>query len=60
MFFSKRLFAVCRFVAVSATNNSLTRMGEPSTTGYPGVPNSVFLTDLRLHNNQWSCDCGIG
>lgn len=49
-----------KYVAVAAENNTMTKLGEPSTTGYPGVPNSVFLTDLRMHNNQWNCDCGIG
>ncbi|XP_063596618.1 chaoptin-like [Penaeus indicus] len=49
-----------KYVAVAAENNTMTKLGEPSTTGYPGVPHSVFLTDLRMHNNQWNCDCGIG
>ncbi|KAK7076213.1 hypothetical protein SK128_023565 [Halocaridina rubra] len=49
-----------KYVAVAALNNSMTKLGEPSTTGYPGAPHSVFLTDLRMHNNNWHCDCGIG
>ncbi|XP_045123906.1 chaoptin-like [Portunus trituberculatus] len=49
-----------KYVSVAAVNNSMKKLGEPSTTGYPGTPNSVFLTDLRMHNNDWSCDCGIG
>ncbi|CAL4125556.1 unnamed protein product, partial [Meganyctiphanes norvegica] len=49
-----------KYVAVAALNNSLTKIGQPSTTTYPGTPNRVFLTDLRLHNNRWQCTCGIG
>ncbi|XP_068248424.1 chaoptin-like [Palaemon carinicauda] len=49
-----------KYVAVAALNNSMTKLGEPSTTGYPGTPHTVFLTDLRMHNNNWNCDCGIG
>nr|XP_053641738.1 chaoptin-like [Cherax quadricarinatus] len=49
-----------KFVAVSAVNNTMKKLGEPSSTGYPGEPHSVFLTDLRMHNNKWNCDCGIG
>ncbi|XP_018024567.1 chaoptin [Hyalella azteca] len=50
-----------RFVAVAAHNNSLTGLGEPYTTvNYPGVRGSVFLTDLSMSQNKWTCDCGIG
>jgi len=36
-------------------------LGEPyNTVTYPGVRDSIFMTDFRAETNKWVCDCGIG
>lgn len=41
-------------------NNQLQQLGNPSTGGRPNLPSKLFLVDLRMRKNKWSCDCNLG
>ncbi|GAB0092364.1 chaoptin [Sergentomyia squamirostris] len=41
-------------------NDNLIKIPNPNTGRIPQLPNQVYLVDLKLGNQQLSCDCGIG
>ncbi|XP_055678152.1 chaoptin-like [Lutzomyia longipalpis] len=41
-------------------NENLIKIPNPSTGKIPQLPDQVFLVDLKLGNQQLSCDCGLG
>ncbi|XP_059621285.1 chaoptin [Phlebotomus argentipes] len=41
-------------------NDNLIKLPNPNTGRAPHLPDQVFLLDLKLGNQQLSCDCGIG
>ncbi|XP_055716156.1 chaoptin [Phlebotomus papatasi] len=41
-------------------NDNLIKIPNPSTGRVPYLPDQVFLMDLRLGNQQLTCDCGLG
>ncbi|XP_043212117.1 chaoptin-like [Amphibalanus amphitrite] len=48
---------------VSVRTDGPVALGRPFTSEHPGRAGSVFLTDLSLDGDGWSCDCsetGIG
>ncbi|KAJ9598947.1 hypothetical protein L9F63_010541 [Diploptera punctata] len=49
-----------RNLSLDLRNNSLLTMGNPNTAEFPGSPKSMFLTELQLQGNKWTCDCQIG
>jgi len=49
-----------RWLKLELRNNKMTTVYEPTTTIYPGTPNTVFLTHLQMSGNPWSCDCSTG
>lgn len=32
-------------------------LGNPVTTYAPGHPRAVFVDELRIAGNRWTCDC---
>jgi hypothetical protein len=49
-----------RNLSIDVRNNSLHSVGNPNTGAFPGVLNTMFITELQLEGNKWMCDCQIG
>ncbi|XP_046462597.1 chaoptin-like [Daphnia pulex] len=49
-----------RWLQLDIRHNKLSSVAEPSTTIHPGTSGSVFLTQLHMADNPWSCDCSVG
>lgn len=47
-------------IDVSNTNKALTRQYNPNTAQRPLEAEHVYLTDLKIAGNSFSCDCDIG
>ncbi|XP_037955244.1 chaoptin isoform X2 [Teleopsis dalmanni] len=41
-------------------NRMLKKIPNPNTGRVPYLPNSVFLTDLKMSNTDLNCDCDLG
>lgn len=40
-------------------NNNLQYFGNPLTAAKPGIRQRIFLLDVSMEANKWSCDCGL-
>uniref|UniRef100_A0A8D8SNM6 Chaoptin n=2 Tax=Cacopsylla melanoneura TaxID=428564 RepID=A0A8D8SNM6_9HEMI len=49
-----------RNISIDVRNNSLTEIFNPNTAEEPGTSHRVFLNELFLAGNRWTCDCDIG
>ncbi|PNF19529.1 hypothetical protein B7P43_G02180 [Cryptotermes secundus] len=49
-----------RNLSIDVRDNSLHSVGNPNTGEFPGVLNTMFITELQLEGNTWTCDCQIG
>lgn len=47
-------------VSVDVRNNEFKNLGNPSTGHRPDLPRKTFLTQLKMSNNRWACNCDIG
>ncbi|XP_069668870.1 chaoptin isoform X2 [Periplaneta americana] len=59
----KSLFEQTNWVknlSLDVRNNSLHVLGNPNTGEFPGAPRTVFLTELQMEGNKWTCDCQLG
>lgn len=41
-------------------NRMLKKIPNPNTGNVPYLPNSVFLTELKMSNSDLNCDCDLG
>lgn len=41
-------------------NQNLKKIPNPNTGSVPYLPNSVFLTDLKMSRTDLNCDCDLG
>lgn len=41
-------------------NHNLKKIPNPNTGQVPFLPNSVFLTDLKMSHTDLNCDCDLG
>nr|XP_023026888.1 chaoptin [Leptinotarsa decemlineata] len=49
-----------RNLTVDVRGNSLQNLLNPSTGTKPNLYKKVFLQELRISENKWSCDCDLG
>jgi hypothetical protein len=49
-----------RNLSIDVQHNFLHSLANPNTGDFPGVPHSMFTTELYLKGNRWICDCQIG
>lgn len=47
-------------IDVSNNNKALTKLYNPNTAQRPLQSEHVYLTDLKIAGNSFSCDCEIG
>lgn len=47
-------------IDVSNNNNAMTKQFNPNTAQRPLEAERVYLTDLKIAGNSFSCDCEIG
>lgn len=47
-------------IDVSNNNKALTKQFNPNTAQRPLEAEQVYLTDLKIAGNSFSCDCDIG
>ncbi|PSN49296.1 Chaoptin [Blattella germanica] len=45
-----------RNLSLDIRNNSLFSIGNPNTGEFPGAPKSMFLKEMQLTGNRWTCD----
>lgn len=41
-------------------NRMLKKIPNPNTGTVPHLPNSVFLTELKMSDTDLNCDCDLG
>lgn len=47
-------------IDVSSNNNALVQQPNPNTAQRPLESERVYLTDLKIAGNSFTCDCDIG
>lgn len=49
-----------RALRLDVRHNTLRKLGNPNTAVQPSMPRKMFLIDLKMAENKWSCDCELG